>query len=104
MNSKKRGGYSGGGGGGIGSQTKRPRQDEDEDAPGSFEQYLATMEDDDMEYDDSPAGVDGQGPEQESTYDRLGIRLVSIVPDPYNLNIEPDPRIQIIKKSDPDSI
>lgn len=68
MNSKKRGGYNGGGG--TSSQTKRPRQDEDEDAPGTFEQYLANMEDDDMDYEDGPAGLEGQGPEQESTYDR----------------------------------
>jgi DNA polymerase delta subunit 1 len=67
MNSKKRGGYSGGG---AGSQTKRPRQDDDEDAPGTFEQYLATMEDDDMEAEDAPVGAEGQGPAQESTYDR----------------------------------
>ena len=68
MNSKKRGGYTGGGG--TSSQTKRRRQDEDDDAPGTFEQYLANMEDDDMDYEDGPAGLEGQGPEQESTYDR----------------------------------
>ena len=72
MHGMKRGGLSGSYGVG-GSQHKRQRQDEDEDTPGSFEEHLANlMEDEDMEYEDSPT-IDGEGPQQESTYNRWDI-------------------------------
>ena len=71
MHGMKRGGGRGGGYGG--SQQKRPRPDGDEeDTPGSFEEHLANlMEEEETEYDDSPR-MEGEGPKQESTYDRLG--------------------------------
>jgi len=69
MHGMKRGGGRGGGYGG--SQQKRPRPDGDEeDTPGSFEEHLANlMEEEETEYDDSPR-MEGEGPKQESTYDR----------------------------------
>lgn len=58
------------GGSAFGAGQKRPRQDDDDDMPGSFEEHLANLvEEDDLELDDSPR-FDGEGPDQESTYHR----------------------------------
>ena len=58
------------GGSAFGAGQKRPRQDDDDDMPGSFEEHLANLvEEDDLELEDSPR-FDGEGPDQESTYHR----------------------------------
>jgi len=61
----KRGGYSGGQGT---SHAKKPKNDEDdEDFPGTFEDHLAGLDEDDMMDTDSPM-TEGDGPVIESTY------------------------------------
>jgi len=61
----KRGGYSGGQGS---SHAKKPKnEDDDEDFPGTFEDHLAGLEDDDMMDTDFPM-IEGDGPAIESTY------------------------------------
>ena len=62
----KRVGGGSGSSGGNSSQTKRPKNDEEDEAP-NFEDHLAGLNDDDFMDIEMPV-VEGEGPEQQSSY------------------------------------
>ena len=66
MYGNKRGGYSGGPGP---SQSKKPKNDDDDEFPAeTFEDHLANLDDDDMMDDWDGEVAEGEGPAMESTY------------------------------------
>ena len=71
----KRGGNSGGP-----SQPKKPKNDEDDDAPGSFADHLADLDGLDEEFDTDIPMPESKGPVLKSTYDQWAR------PAPPNLN------------------
>ena len=56
----------------IGGGNKKARVDDDEDGPGTFEERLASMEEMEMDMGEEEdfLKAEGEGPQQESTYDR----------------------------------